>query len=49
MESSNPKTVDVKLQRAHTHQRKAYKMGDTIPVPKATADRLEKRGIAKRA
>ncbi|MFW6344765.1 MAG: DUF7210 family protein [Halomonas sp.] len=46
--SDKPKTVPVKLSRAHTHQRKPHKAEETIYVRPHVADYLEKNGIGKR-
>lgn len=46
--SDKPKTEPVKLDRAHTHQRKPHKAGETIYVRPHVADYLEQHKIGKR-
>jgi len=47
-EQTAPKTVEVTLEQAHTHQRTAYDAGEKIHVRPHVADYLEQHKIGKR-
>lgn len=47
--STKPTLVTVELAKAHTHEGKAYKTGDTLNVSPAVAEWLRDRGVATHA